>query len=283
MGRRRSIEGSALPKSTTPATVPVSSIAHNPRNPRPGYDDVAELADSISEVGLLQPLGVVRYETFLTHYPDHEQDVGACDWVVLNGNRRLAAARKAGLDEVPVHVLDRLGRDDYLDESVLIENIHREALPPLREAQALQLLTERHGSQRTVAKRIGKTQGYVSQRLALLKLAPELRAALTAGQLRVEDARRVAKLPHDAQRTEWQRIQAGDYAVITPDQDDGGGPEPASSDYAVITPSEKPRRTRGKAPTMAVQTPEQVAAALRKHFDTSELATLVRLLTESVG
>lgn len=297
MGRRRRIEGSALATTSAPATVPVSSIAHNPRNPRDGYDDVDELADSIREVGVLQPIGVVRYEVFLSHYPDHEHDIGVCDWVALNGNRRLAAARKVGLDEVPVHVLDRLGRASHLDESVLIENIHRQQLPPIREAQAIKVLLDRHGSQREVAKRIGKTQAFVSQRLALLELAPDLKDAVTAGELHVRDARRIAKLSHDEQRVEWARLKAGDNPVITP----APAARDAFGDNPVITQREAPaaREPRppkaandagsdnpvittpppNRQPSITVSSPEQVAAALRQHFTPQQLRDLVKHLT----
>ncbi|TLW89240.1 ParB/RepB/Spo0J family partition protein [Saccharomonospora piscinae] len=324
MGRRRRIEGSALATTSAPATVPVTSIAHNPRNPRDDYDDVGELADSIREVGVLQPIGVVRYEVYLSHYPDHELEVGTCDWVALNGNRRLAAARRAGVDEIPVHVLDRLGREDHLDESVLIENIHREQLPPLREAQAIRLLVDRHGSQRAVAKRIGKSQGYISQRLSLLKLTPQLQDALRSGQMTVEDARRVAALPAEEQQESWQRIQSGDYAVITPapappaappvddhapsdygvithdppvgeDTPRAGG-RGGTGDYAVITPgstnghhtndafgdygviTQPPPAPAREHRTIAVDSPQQVASALRQHFTTPQLEELAQLL-----
>lgn len=239
MGRRRGIEGSAAVSSAaTPQTVPVSSIAHNPRNPRDHYDDVDELAKSIEEVGLLQPIGIVRYETYLTHYPQYEHEIGTCDWVAINGNRRLAATRRVGLPEIPVHVVDSLGRDEQFDEAALIENIHREALPPLREAAALRELVKRHGSQRKVAKRIGKTNGYVSQRIALLSLVPELQAALRAGQLNVADARQMAGLAPEQQLAEWARIQ-----VMSADQ------ESDSDDDADRAAQQMPR-----------QKPEQPAA-----------------------
>ncbi len=277
MGSRRGITGSAQPATTTPSTVPVGSIAHNPRNPRADYDDVADLAASVAQVGVLQPLGVVRYETFLTHYPAHEQDIGTCDWVALNGNRRLAAAKKAGLNEVPVHVLDRLGRDDHMDESVLIENIHREALPPLREAEAIRRLVERHGSQRAAANRIAKTNGYVSQRLALLKLTPELQAAFVGGELRVEDARRIAKMSPEEQAAEWERLQAAVY-VVNSGSDTG---DEAQGVYDVNTADRTGRRstTAKPPPRMRVESPEQVAQELRKHLDETQLNTLAQLLT----
>jgi ParB family transcriptional regulator, chromosome partitioning protein len=260
MGRRRAVQGSAATSSAaSPHAVPVSSVAHNPRNPRDDYDDIDELAKVIDEVGVLQPIGIVRYETFLTHYPQYEHEVGACDWVVINGNRRLAAARKAGLEDIPAHVVDRLGRDDQFDEAALIENIHRENLPPLREAAALQELVKRHGSQRKVAQRIGKTNGYVSQRIALLNLVPELQAALRAGQINVVDARRLGGLDPEQQRAEWERIQAS-----TPDQE-------AESDASDAPAAPVPRHKREQPAAL-----KELAGELANVFDTSVKVELGR-------
>lgn len=194
MGRRR-IEGSATASSAaTPTTVPVTSVACNPRNPRDDYDDVAELAQSMEQVGVLQPLGVVRYELYLARYPEHETQIGAAHWVVMHGNRRLAAATKAGLHEVPVIVHERLARGDSFDESILIENVHRKDLSPLREAALLQELIDKHGSGRKVATAVGKTSGWVTQRLSLLKLVPQLQSKLAAGELTIVAARELAQI-----------------------------------------------------------------------------------------
>jgi ParB family chromosome partitioning protein len=296
MGRRRVQGEEASSGVGHPAAVPITSIAHNPRNPRDGYDDIAEIVASVREVGVLQPLGVVRYEMFLTHYPEYEHEVGSYDWVVLHGNRRLAAAREAGLTEVPVHVLDRLGRDEQLDEAVLIENIHRAALPPLREAEALRLLVERHGSQRKAAQRIGKSQGFISQRLSLLNLPTEIRSALVERKLTVEDARRIAALPADEQQ---KLVTAGPPYVP---------PTPASSDYGVISDgastespggeaveSDPPNRRTARrvtqqrdngvplvirVPTYSPDHPERLASVLRERLSPDELKALVQLLAE---
>uniref|UniRef100_UPI003F4966F2 ParB/RepB/Spo0J family partition protein n=1 Tax=Saccharothrix espanaensis TaxID=103731 RepID=UPI003F4966F2 len=206
--------------------VPVSAVAHNPGNRRESYDtdDVRALAASIAEVGLLHPIGVVRYEIYLNHHPEHEEAIGTHDWVALYGNQRLAAARLAGIEHVPALVVDRLAREGKLLDAVAIENLQRSQLPPMREAEELADLVQRHGSQRVVAARLGVSQGFVSQRLKLLKLGPELRAALAAGTLRVEDARSLAGMPVADQVAAWnaltsERASPGDYAVISPEED----------------------------------------------------------------
>lgn len=227
MGRRRGVEGSATATSAgTPSAVPITSVAYNPRNPRDDYDDVAELAQSMGQVGVLQPLGVVRYELYLARYPEHESKVGAAHWVVVHGNRRLAAATAAGLDEVPVIVHERLARDDSFDESVLIENVHRKDLPPLREAALLQELVDKHGSGRKVAAAVGKTSGWVTQRLSLLKLVPQLQAKLAGGELTIVAARELAQIPPSRQ------VEAFEHGG--PPYSDPGKPQPAPAAPEVV-------------------------------------------------
>lgn len=222
MGRRRGVDGSAVSTTaTTPTTVPVSSIAHSPRNPRESYEDVTELAASIEQVGVLQPLGVVRHELYLARYPQYEAEVGAAHWVVIQGNRRLAAAHDAQLDEVPVVVQERLAREDTFDETTLIENVHRADLSPLREAALLQELIDKHGSGRKVAKAVGKTSGWVTQRLSLLKLVPQLQAMLSSRELSIAAGRELAQIPQSRQLAAYENGEPYRDPAQAP-------PEPAS-------------------------------------------------------
>lgn len=224
MGRRRGVEGSAVSTTAaTPTTVPVSSIAHSPRNPREHYEDVAELAASMEQVGVLQPLGVVRHELYLARYPQYETEIGNAHWVVIQGNRRLAAAQRAQLDEVPVVVQERLAREDTFDETTLIENVHRSDLPPLREAALLQELVEKYGSGRKVAKAVGKSPGWITQRLSLLKLNPQLQTLLSSGELSIAAGRDLAQIPQERQLAAYERGEP----YRDPDKD----PEPASNGH----------------------------------------------------
>lgn len=275
MASRRRVEGSAV-LAHQPTSVPTDSIAFNPRNPRDDYGDVGELAASIKEVGVLQPIGVVRYEVFLTHYPEHEHEIGAHDWVVLHGNRRLAAARLVDLAEIPIRVMDALGRGDQLDESVLIENIHRQALPPLREAAALRILCDRHGSQTAVAGRIGKSNGYVSQRLSLLNLTPDLQAALKAADLLVEEARKIAKFPPEQQADELAKLRAAVYAVKTDNTPAADEPaEESAADDVAEPPAPRERVVRH---LFQVGSPPDMAKQLREYLSVDERRDLARLL-----
>ena len=142
--------------------VPLSSVTPNPDQPRKHFAEeaLADLAASIKARGLLQPI-VVRKVT------DGYQ--------LLAGERRFRAAVLAGLDRVPA--LIREGDDDL--EIALIENLQREDLSPLEEAEALALLIERHGhSHREVAELLGKSRPYVSNTLALNRLPESVKEDL---------------------------------------------------------------------------------------------------------
>lgn len=193
---------------STPRTAPLDQLAPNPGNPRDDDLDVEELAASFEEIGQLQSAAVVSRPVFLAVYPQYTDDIPkSARWVVVNGNRRLAAAYKAGLNELKIDVSDQLGADDdRIDDAVIIENIHRKNLPPLREAAHLARMIKKHGSQRKVAKRIGKTQAYISQRLSLLDLLPELQEALSAGAINVTDARKLAIQPEAEQQAVVQAL-----------------------------------------------------------------------------
>jgi ParB family chromosome partitioning protein len=142
--------------------VPLSSVVPNPDQPRKHFAEeaLADLAASIKTRGLLQPIVVRRTSD---------------GYGLLAGERRFRAAKIAGLDRVPA--LIREGDDDL--EVALIENLQREDLSPLEEAEALALLIERHGySHREVADLLGKSRPYVSNTLALNKLPESVKADL---------------------------------------------------------------------------------------------------------
>lgn len=241
---------SAAPRH--PVTLPLTALAENPENPRSALRDLEGLTDTVRERGVLQPLGVVTREAFLADHPRHRAAIGDAPYVVLHGHRRLAAARLAGLTEVPVHVRADAGRSG---EDALIENVQRDDLTELEQAHAIQRLVDAYGySQRELAVRLGKSQGFVSQRLALLRLRPELQQALSEGALGVEEARRIARLPHDRQH----------LPAATPPPRRAAPPAPRG-DYAVIT----------------LDTPENIAAALRRHLAPRLLDRLIVLLADA--
>lgn len=309
MGRRR-VQGSAVADSAhSPTTVPAKSIAHNPRNPRDDYADVGELAESILEYGILQPLGVVRYEVYLSRYPEFESEIGSAHWVVVQGNRRLAAAHQVDIADVPVVVQERLGREDVFDESTLIENVHRADLPPLREAALLRELLDKYGSQRKLAGKIKKSQGYISQRLSLLDLVPDLQDALARGAITVADARALAGIPQERQSRALEAgppyrdpdvideatmmhsasesstvVQepatdpGGDYGVITPSLNDSSPAEAVHGGSATASESTSDLSALPREKTSKFPSPSVLAAQLVEEYSFEERNELVSLL-----
>jgi ParB family chromosome partitioning protein len=140
--------------------IPVSAIQPNRDQPRRHFSEeaLAELTESIRTRGLLQPIVVCR------------SDAG---YELLAGERRFRASQRAGLDRIPALIRDA---EDRL-EIALIENLQREDLTPLEEAEGLALLIERHGyTHREVAELLGKSRPYVSNTLALNRLPESVKS-----------------------------------------------------------------------------------------------------------
>ncbi|MFI0005766.1 ParB/RepB/Spo0J family partition protein [Streptomyces globisporus] len=243
--------GGTEPAALAPSPrVRIDAIARNPYNPREELKAIEEMADSITGRGIIQPLTVVTRSAFLEAHPGQDDALGTAQYVVVDGNRRLSGAKLAGIDDVPVHIDDTLAEDaDTLLETALTAAVQHEDLDPLDEAKALQRLVEVHGSQRAVARSLGKSSGWVTQRLALLKLTPELQQAVEDKKLPVEVARTVGQLPEQqqgpaagealAKRERKKTARKGAYAVST--QADPAGPKapqtpaPRSTDQASAT------------------------------------------------
>jgi ParB family chromosome partitioning protein len=170
----------ALPSAA--AEVPIGALDPNPFQPRAAMDPgrLAELAASIRESGIVQPI-LVR--------PRGER------YQIVAGERRFRAAQAAGLATVPVTV--REVADDRLLEIALVENIQREELSPLEEAQAFHRLQEElHLSQEEVARRVGRDRSTVANTVRLLRLAREARELLASGGLQAGHARALLALDH---------------------------------------------------------------------------------------
>lgn len=240
-GEESPAAGASSATAEPPRMMPIGELAHNPFNPRADLGDLQETADSLLERGQIQPVTVITRAAFLAAHPDQDAVLGQAPYVVLDGNRRLGAARLAGLEELRVDVNDDLASSaaDIL-ESALVANLHRADLTPMEEARTLDDLVKVHGSQRQVARRIGKSNAWVSQRLALLELEPALQEELAAGELKVEDARRIGKLPaeqqHNAARQAKQarQIPAPRSRRKRPDTPAEPGPEAASAPNASV-------------------------------------------------
>ncbi|MFF2730227.1 ParB/RepB/Spo0J family partition protein [Streptomyces sp. NPDC058008] len=191
-----------------PTRLPVKRISPNPENPRTALGDLTDLAGSLKEHGQKQAITVMNRDAYIKANPARADDLEAdTTHVVVDGSSRLAAAREAGLTHLKVMVDDEQGSDgDAILESALVANIHRSDLDPLDEARALQRLLAIHGSQVKLAKRLRKSQGWVSQRLTLLNLSPELQAIV--GEEPVELLRSVAKEPQERQGDALRELKA---------------------------------------------------------------------------
>ena len=156
--------------------VPIQSVKPNRHQPRSIFDDEAlqELAASIREIGILQPPVVRR--------------VGENEYELIMGERRLRAAKLAGLSTIPVII--RETSDNELLREALIENIHRSNLNSLEEASAYnQMLSDFGFTHDELAKKIGKSRPVISNTLRLLNLPPSVQKKLTSGTLSMGHAR----------------------------------------------------------------------------------------------
>ena len=161
--------------------IAIGDIEPNPHQPRTEFDPkaVSELAQSIREKGILQPISVRKYGT---------------GYQLIAGERRLRAAKQAELEFVPALVMD-VGTDQEMMELSLIENIQREDLNPVEEAKAYRMLIDEcFLTQEEVAERVGKDRSTVANMLRLLALPKEVLNALQTGQISSGHARALLSL-----------------------------------------------------------------------------------------
>ena len=181
----------AGPQGTT--TLPVGSIEANPDQPRQTFRDteMESLVASIREHGILQPLIVAR---------------DGARYRLIAGERRLRAARTAGLAEVPVVVRETPDRRESLALS-LIENIQRHDLNPLEEADAYRrLLEEFELSHEAIARQVGMSRTHITNSLRLLGLAPAVQGALLSEAISAGHARAIAGLEGNLQEDALRRV-----------------------------------------------------------------------------
>lgn len=174
----------------------LNSILSNPRQPRSriGEDELEELAASVAQVGVLQPV-LVRPAA-----DGHRYELVA-------GERRLRAAERAGLSEIPA-IVRRTGDEQLLTEA-LVENIHRTDLDPLEEALAYQQLLEDFGvTHDELARRLGRSRSAISNSLRLLNLPPPVQRRVADRELSAGHARALLALP-DAEAQEQLAERAG--------------------------------------------------------------------------
>lgn len=204
--------------------VPLTAIATNPNQPRKSFDEesLASLTASVRELGVLQPLLV--------------RSAGEDRYELIAGERRLRAAKRAGLPSVPVIV--RAVGDTSSLEHALVENLHRQDLNPLEEAAAYQQLIEDFQlTHDQVATRVGKSRAAVSNMLRLFQLPPAIQKLVADGQLSAGHARALLGTPdrafqeHLAKRAVAQGLSVRDVedAVRQRSEQANGAPVPGPS------------------------------------------------------
>ncbi|OIK06024.1 ParB/RepB/Spo0J family partition protein [Streptomyces monashensis] len=190
-----------------PTELPPHRVSLNPDNPRSSLGDLTDLTGSLATHGQKQAITVMNRDAYIKANPEREADLEPdTTHVVIDGSSRLAAAREARLAVVKVMVSDDQGANsEELLESALVANIHRHDLGELDEARALRRLLAIHGSQTALSKRLHRSQGWVSQRLALLNLTPELQGRI--GEEPIDLLRAVANKPVENQETALRELK----------------------------------------------------------------------------
>ncbi len=173
--------------------IPLDYIESNPYQPREDFSDesLAELTESIKQHGVIQPLIVRKMEKKR--------------FQIVAGERRWRAAIKAGLKRVPVVTRDFAERE--MMEIALIENLQREDLNPIEEAQALQrLIGDFELTQEEVSRTLGKSRSGIANSLRLLKLDPEVQENVSRGTISMGHARALLALPSQEEQKEAARV-----------------------------------------------------------------------------
>ena len=217
-----------VPEGSSFAELPVGAVQPNPRQPRSVFDadQLAELVASITEVGVLQPV-VVR-------------PLGGDRYELVMGERRLRAAREAGLMVIPAII--RETEDHDLLRDALLENLHRAQLNPLEEAAAYQQMLEDFGcTQDELARRIKRSRPQISNTIRLLRLPPTVQRRVAAGVLSAGHARAMLVLEDPpAQERLAQRIVAEGLSVRAVEELVMLGETGAERERAPRTPRETP-------------------------------------------
>ena len=181
-------------------SVPISQVENCSSQPRKHFDEdsLQDLADSIREHGIIQPLTVRKLSSGY--------------YQIIAGERRWRAARIVGLREVPVIVVE--ADDRKAAELAMIENLQREDLNPMEEAAGYQTLIEQyHMTQEEAAKRVGKSRSAVTNAIRLLSLCPTLRTMVEEGKLSAGHARALLPLSPSLQEKAAAAVISGGLSV----------------------------------------------------------------------
>lgn len=232
---------SHLPESSV-TQIPIETITPNPRQPRSRFDpdELNEMAVSIREYGVIQPLIVTQSEV-------------AGNYTLIAGERRLLAAQIVGLKEVPAII--REVSEQQLVELALVENVQRADLGPLETAEAYRQLNEDFSlSHEEIASRVGKSRTTITNTLRLLKLPENVKQSLAEGNISEGHARAILTLPtEEAQNAVLKSILKNDLNVRQ------------TEELVRKLTGEKPIKQPPPAPNPEIKALEE---RLRQHFGT---------------
>ena len=262
--------------------VPIGDVIPNPQQPRTVMDParLEELAASIRMYGIIQPLLVTE-----------ERGIdGRIVYQLIAGERRLRAAKAAGLESVPVTI--RQTTPQELLEIAIVENVQRADLNPIEEASAYQRLMEEFGlTQREVAERVGKSRTAVANTLRLTELPPDVRASITNGEISEGHGRALLGLPTEGERlAAWQVVVKQDLNVRETERMVREGVKPKRK-VAEVTPERGPAAVtsgfeaalqRSLGTKVALKRTQKGRGTLTIHFYSDEELTgvLERILGE---
>lgn len=274
VGKDSSVDGSAraagdVARPAVSRSVALRDLMGNPFNPRDSLGDLSELR-SIVEYQL-QPVVAVTKAAFQALYPDAPL---SARWVVIIGNRRLAAAHEFGRPTLDIVVKDELAKDrGTLLSAIIAENVDRSGFDVIEEAKAVSSLVDVYGRADMAAEHLRKSKTWVSQRLDLLKLAPQIQDALRGGELAIRAARELAKVPLEQQVNKWNAGRKRDGGPSTGNDHTGPGEGSGQADGSAA-----PMRALTRAVRNFESDPHSLAAALHEQIGDTGAKTLISQL-----
>lgn len=272
------VEPPPPPRRSGPELLDIDLISPNPEQPRTHFEPekLRELADSIRQHGIIQPLVVSRDEDG--------------SYRLIAGERRLQAARLAGLQTVPI--VNRDADDAELLELALIENIQRADLNPIEEALAYRRLVDEYGlTQEDAARRVGKSRAAVSNALRLLGLEQEIRRSLVEGEITEGHARALLGLQDARARVEtWREVARRHLSVrdtealvrrrlaATQAQPGSSAPPPTLTRRDVMIADVEKRLQRALSTRVTVQPQKKGARIVIECYSSEEFDSVVQQL-----
>lgn len=251
------------------SNVRLDELAPNPRNPRSDLGDLADL-ESIRD-RQLQPATAISRSAWLRLYPEDQGAIRDAQYVIVNGCRRLAAARQFGREGLDMVIRDGLAADKAtLLWAAIAENLERQDFDVIEEANAVEAMVAELGSAKAAAERLNRTEGWVSQRRTLLQLDPELQAKLRSGELAVRHARTLAKVPMEEQVAAWQA--ASEKREKATDAGEESGKQARTPEHSSAAMKRALKRFKAE--------PSTVAIAIREVWPPEDIDALIEQLQD---